>query len=90
MFDFLLSHAVRRVQNANHVENSCYNLYVVSLTFESPETKFLKTLRKKYSKHESYCIFKYTNSICIIAEKFCKYIEMLKEMYACLSHFFKL
>ena len=39
MFDFLLSHAVRRVQNANHMENSCYNLYVVSLTFESPEIK---------------------------------------------------
>lgn len=47
MFDFLLSHAVRRVQNANHMENSCYNLYVVSLTFESPEIKIsLKHLGK--------------------------------------------
>lgn len=46
MFDFLLSHTVRRVQNANHMENSCYNVYVVSL-LNHLEQNILKTLRKK-------------------------------------------
>lgn len=90
MFDFLLSHTVRRVQNANHMENSYYNMYVEVLLLNHLEQNILKTLRKKILKASMLLHFKYTNSMCIIAGNFCKFIEMLKGMRACRSYLFNL
>lgn len=36
------------------------------------------------------CIFKYANSMFIIAELFCIFIEMFNRIHACLAHLFKL